>query len=88
VAGTGTIRTRVASSRTATAMPTPRVFAVTHHAALLEHLTDEETYLLPLIEEHLTVAEYGRLYERFAAETPNDRLLLFLRGPLSQSRAG
>jgi len=56
-----------------------------HHAALLEHLTDEETYLLPLIEEHLTVAEYGRLNERFAAETPKDKLLLFLGALLEEA---
>ncbi len=58
-----------------------------HHAALLEHLTDEETHLLPLIEEHLTVAEYGRLNERFAAETPKDKLLLFLGALLEEATA-
>jgi hemerythrin-like domain-containing protein len=56
-----------------------------HHAALLEHLTDEETHLLPLIEEHLTVAEYGRLNERFAAQTPKDKLLLFLGALLEEA---
>ena len=56
-----------------------------HHAALMEHLTDEETYLLPLIEEHLTVAEYGRLGERFAEETPKDKLLFFLGALLEEA---
>ena len=36
----------------------PLVSALTEHrAALLEHLHDEEEHILPLIEEHLTVAE-------------------------------
>jgi hemerythrin-like domain-containing protein len=56
-----------------------------HQAALLEHLHDEETHLLPLIEEHLTVAEYGKLNERFAAETPKDKLLLFLGALLEEA---
>ena len=30
-----------------------------HRAALLEHLHDEEEYILPLIAEHLAVAEWG-----------------------------
>ena len=56
-----------------------------HHAALVEHLTDEETHLLTLIEEHLTVAEYGKLGERFAAETPRDKLFLFLGALLEEA---
>ncbi len=56
-----------------------------HRAALLEHLGDEETHLLPLIEEHLTVAEYGKLNERFAEETPKDKLLLFLGALLEEA---
>ena len=39
-----------------------------HRTALLEHLHDEEEHILPLIAEHLTVAEWARLGERFAAE--------------------
>jgi len=49
-----------------------------HRAALLEHLHDEEEYILPLIEEHLTVAEWARLGQRFAEEVPKDKLLFFL----------
>jgi hemerythrin-like domain-containing protein len=49
-----------------------------HRTALLEHLNDEEEYVLPLIEEHLTVAEWARLGERFGEEVPKDKLLFFL----------
>ena len=56
-----------------------------HRAALLEHLGDEEVNLLPLIEEHLTVAEYGKLNERFAEETPKDKLLFFLGALLEEA---
>jgi hypothetical protein len=33
---------------------------------------------LPLIEEHLTVAEWARLGQRFAEEVPKDKMLFFL----------
>jgi hemerythrin-like domain-containing protein len=56
-----------------------------HRAALLEHLDDEETHLLPMIEDHLSTAEYGRLNERFAAETPKDKLLFFLGALLEEA---
>ncbi|MEV6491880.1 hemerythrin domain-containing protein [Actinoplanes sp. NPDC051633] len=56
-----------------------------HASALAEHLADEEDHLLALIEEHLTVAEYGALNERFAAETPKDKLLLFLGALLEEA---
>jgi hemerythrin-like domain-containing protein len=56
-----------------------------HRAALLEHLTDEENHLLALIEKHLTRAEYDRLNERFAAETPKDKLLFFLGALLEEA---
>ena len=46
--------------------------------ALLEHLHDEEEYILPIIEEHLTVAEWARLGQRFAEEVPKDKMLFFL----------
>jgi hemerythrin-like domain-containing protein len=56
-----------------------------HRAALVEHLTDEENHLLTLIEQHLTVAEYAALGERFAAETPKDKLLFFLGALLEEA---
>lgn len=49
-----------------------------HRAALLAHLDDEEEYVLPLIEEHLTAAEWARLGERFAGEVPKSKMLFFL----------
>ncbi len=56
-----------------------------HRDALLQHLTDEENHLLALIEEHLTVAEWNKLNERFAAETPKDKLLFFLGALLEEA---
>jgi hemerythrin-like domain-containing protein len=57
----------------------PVIAALTEHrAALLEHLQDEEEHILPLIEEHLTVAEWARLGERFATETPKSKQMFFL----------
>jgi iron-sulfur cluster repair protein YtfE (RIC family) len=57
----------------------PLVAAITEHrAALLEHLHDEEEYVLPLIEEHLTAAEWARLGEHFAEDVPKAKLLYFL----------
>jgi iron-sulfur cluster repair protein YtfE (RIC family) len=56
-----------------------------HRTALLEHLADEERYILPLVEEHLTAQEWNRLGERFATETPKDKLLLFLGALLEEA---
>jgi hemerythrin-like domain-containing protein len=56
-----------------------------HREALVEHLTDEEDHLLSLIEEHLTVAEWARLGENFASETPKDKLLFFLGALLEEA---
>lgn len=56
-----------------------------HRETLVEHLTDEEDLLLPLIERHLTVAEWERLGENFGAETPKDKLLFFLGALLEEA---
>ena len=64
----------------------PLVAAITEHrAALIEHLHDEEEYVLPLIEEYLTVAEWGRLGEHFSEEVPKDKLLYFLGAILEEA---
>jgi iron-sulfur cluster repair protein YtfE (RIC family) len=47
-------------------------------AALGEHMADEEEYILPLVEQHLTVAEWEQLGERGRASIPKDRLLVQL----------
>jgi iron-sulfur cluster repair protein YtfE (RIC family) len=47
-------------------------------AVLREHLADEERYVLPLVEEHLTVEEWAALGERGRAGIPKDRLLIQL----------
>jgi hypothetical protein len=47
-------------------------------AALREHMADEEQYVLPLVEEHITVAEWHALGERGRASIPRDRLLVHL----------
>lgn len=56
-----------------------------HRVALVEHLSDEEDHLLALIEEHLSVAEWDALGERFATETPKDKLLFFLGALLEEA---
>ena len=57
----------------------------THRDVLCEHLTDEETNILPLIEEHLTVAEWAKLGEHFAQTTPPNKRLFFLGALLEEA---
>ena len=45
---------------------------------LSEHLDEEEREVLPLVAEHLTVAEWNELGERGMASTPRSRLLVLL----------
>lgn len=47
-------------------------------AALREHMADEERSVLPLVEQHLSVAEWESLGERQRAGIPKDRLLIQL----------
>ena len=47
-------------------------------AALDEHMREEEDHILPLVEEHLTVAEWEALGERGRAGIPKDRQLVQL----------
>jgi hypothetical protein len=57
----------------------------THTDVLHEHLTDEETNILPLIEEHLTVAEWAKLGEHFAKTAPANKRLFFLGALLEEA---
>jgi len=49
-----------------------------HRAVVTEHLRDEEDHILPLVEEHLSQAEWDRLGERFAQDAPKNKILFFL----------
>lgn len=72
---------RAASFRTDPSAEKREAFAATIadlDAALREHMADEEAYILPLVERHLTVAEWEQLGERGRASIPKDRLLIQL----------
>lgn len=56
-----------------------------HHEALLEHLSDEERYILPLVSEHLTVTEWNDLKRRVEEETPRSQLMLLLGAVLEDA---
>jgi iron-sulfur cluster repair protein YtfE (RIC family) len=47
-------------------------------AVLREHMSDEEQSVLPLVERHLSAAEWEALGERQRAGIPKDRLLIQL----------
>ncbi|MET8751733.1 hemerythrin domain-containing protein [Streptomyces sp. NPDC004667] len=49
-----------------------------HRAALLEHLDDEERLVLPLVAEHLTVAEWETVGRRGLETVPRNKLMLAL----------
>jgi Hemerythrin HHE cation binding domain len=57
----------------------------THRDVLHEHLADEETNILPLIEEHLTVAEWAKLGGHFAKTAPANKRLFFLGALLEEA---
>jgi hypothetical protein len=42
------------------------------------HLTDEEEHILPVVEQHITAAEWQRLGDRGMASIPRNRLLVQL----------
>jgi len=48
------------------------------NASLIQHLDDEEKLILPLVEEHLTVAEWEELGEKGRGSLPPEKLLIFL----------
>lgn len=80
----GTIDAWEAAPSAATAAPVLTAMRA-HLAALREHLADEEEHILPMAAEHLAVAEWARLGERFAEQTPKDKLLLFLGAILEEA---
>ncbi|TKK89015.1 hemerythrin domain-containing protein [Herbidospora galbida] len=45
-----------------------------HHQALDEHLREEETHILPLVTEHITVAEWNEMGERGVKEASGGSL--------------
>ncbi|MGW6973455.1 hemerythrin domain-containing protein [Streptomyces sp. NPDC054952] len=49
-----------------------------HHSALLEHLDDEERTILPLVADHLTVAEWDAVGRRGLETVPRNKLMLAL----------
>ncbi|MGI5447349.1 hemerythrin domain-containing protein [Streptomyces sp. CA-243310] len=49
-----------------------------HRSALLEHLDDEERMILPLVADHLTVAEWEAVGRRGLETVPRNRLMLAL----------
>jgi hemerythrin-like domain-containing protein len=54
---------------------------------LAQHLDEEEREVLPLIAEHMTVAEWSQLGERGMAATPRSRLLMLLGHILEDATA-
>ncbi|MEW2115134.1 hemerythrin domain-containing protein [Streptomyces sp. NPDC005474] len=49
-----------------------------HHLALLDHLDDEEKIVLPLVAEHLTVAEWDEVGRRGLETLPKNKVMLAL----------
>jgi iron-sulfur cluster repair protein YtfE (RIC family) len=56
-----------------------------HRRDLLVHLDEEETSVLPLVEEHITVAEWQQLGETAMPHTPKDKLLFTLGALLEEA---
>lgn len=56
-----------------------------HREPLLAHLQEEETRILPVIEEYLTVAEWRALGERARAHTPKNKQFLMLGALLEEA---
>lgn len=56
-----------------------------HHEALRQHLSDEEQYILPLVSEHLTVAEWEQLKRRVEEHTPKSQLMFLLGAVLEDA---
>jgi iron-sulfur cluster repair protein YtfE (RIC family) len=52
---------------------------------LMAHLSAEEDDVLPLVAEHISQAEWDQLGRRFSAETPKNKLMLFLGALLEEA---
>jgi Hemerythrin HHE cation binding domain len=52
---------------------------------LLTHLSAEEDEILPLAAEHISQEEWDRMGARFTADTPKDKLMLFLGALLEEA---
>jgi hemerythrin-like domain-containing protein len=56
-----------------------------HRAVLIEHLDDEEANTLPLIAEHLTVAEWDEVGRRGLDTIPRNKVMLALGAILEEA---
>ncbi|WP_327008606.1 hemerythrin domain-containing protein [Dactylosporangium sp. NBC_01737] len=56
-----------------------------HRQDLLVHLDEEERSVLPLVSEHITVAEWDELGEVARSHTPKDKLLFMLGALLEEA---
>jgi hemerythrin-like domain-containing protein len=56
-----------------------------HRAVLTEHLDDEEALVLPLVAEHLTVAEWDEVGRRGLETVPRDKVMLALGAILEEA---
>lgn len=56
-----------------------------HRRDLLVHLDEEERSVLPLVSEHITVAEWEELGEVARSHTPKDKLLFMLGALLEEA---
>ena len=56
-----------------------------HRRDLLVHLDEEERSVLPLVSEHITVAEWAELGEEARSHTPKDKLLFMLGALLEEA---
>lgn len=56
-----------------------------HRTALVEHLDDEERLILPVVAEHLTVAEWDLVGTRGLERIPKDKLFIALGALLEEA---
>lgn len=56
-----------------------------HRRVLLEHLCDEETQVLPLVADHLTVEEWDEVGRRGLETIPRSKVLLALGAILEEA---